>query len=190
MPPLVFTIAGPGTEYGIDPVSLRAVALDPTTMRAIATDLARSSEAAEDAGQAASRKSQAAFMLATAGAAASAECLLRDALRTQASGPVRPLVVSRLRLVQVLQELGRPAEALSEARAALAAVRSTPALAELEDFALHHTGKALLQAGDKAQAIQVLGEALRLRRHKGDELLIRSSEMAISAAMQDGRADP
>ncbi|MDC6169706.1 hypothetical protein [Paucibacter sp. XJ19-41] len=190
MPPLVFTIAGPGTEYGIDPVSLRAVALDPTTMRVIAMDLARCGEEGEDAGDAASKKSMAAFMLATAGAAASAECLLRDALRTQANGPARPLVVSRLRLVQVLQELDRPAEAVSEATAALAAVRSTPALADLEDFALHHTGKALLQAGDKAHALQVLGEALRLRQHKGDELLIRSSEMAISAAMQGRQVDP
>lgn len=187
MSALIFTIAGPGTEYRIDPVSLRAVAVDPTAMQLAATELVRAGEISNDVRDAAAGKSMAAFMLAISGGADSAEALLREVLRVQASGPVRPFVVSRLRLVQVLQELGRVTDAVEEARASLVIVRSEHEVSDLLDFVLHHLGKALLQIGEAEESIRVLSEALRLRRRKGDELLIQSTRMALSLADQAGR---
>lgn len=188
MSTLIFTIAGTGTEYRIDPATLRAVADDPTAMRLAAAGILRAGEIGNDAQDAAAGKSMAAFMLAISGDADSAESLIREALRVQTSGPMRPFVVSRLRLVQILQELGRVTDAVEEAQASLAVVRCEPDVSDLLDFALHHLGKALLEAGEADESIQVFSEALGLRREKGDEQLVRSTQMALDVAVQIRRA--
>ena len=184
--PPVLRIAGPGTEYRIDPVSLRAVAVDSPAMCRLAKGLLDGVQTGRNASEAAAALSTAAFMLLTAGQPESAERLLRDALRTQVHGPPGPYLASRLRLVQVLQELERTSEAVHEARIVLRTVRSSPELLDLLDFALHHLGKALLQAGDTEGATAALSEALFLREAKGDPSLVESTELALRNAVQAG----
>jgi tetratricopeptide (TPR) repeat protein len=184
VPSLVLSVAGPGTEYTIDPVSLRAVAIDLPAMHQQAAELLRSSQMDQDIRDAASKMSMAAFMLATAGQADSAETLLRDAIRVQAVNSARPALVSRLRLVQVLQELDKPEDALAEAKAAHEIASSDESLADLRDFVLHHLGKALLEAGQHMEGVDYLYEALRLRQAKADEQLILSTQMALDVALR------
>jgi tetratricopeptide (TPR) repeat protein len=84
-----------------------------------------------------------------------------------------------------LGESYRCADRLAEAEATLrAAVEVAPP--EVAHFALQHLGKTLLDRGAAAESAAVLEEALRLRRERGDQDLVRSSERALEAARSAG----
>jgi len=177
-------VTGTGSEYRIDPVSLQAVAVDSTAMCRLANELLDNVQTNSENRDAAAAFSTAAFMLLTAGQPESAERLLRTAIRIQMHGPPRPYLASRLRLVQTLQELERASEAVHEAQLVLSEVKSSLESLDLMDFALHHLGKVLLQAGDTVGAIAALSEALSLRKAKRERSLVESTELALKNATQ------
>ena len=53
---------------------------------------------------------------------------------------------------------------------------------ELEDFALQHLGKCLVDAGRAAEGVEQLERALALRLRKGDPALIASTAEALARA--------
>jgi tetratricopeptide (TPR) repeat protein len=50
-----------------------------------------------------------------------------------------------------------------------------------EDFALHHLGRCLVEQGKIAEACACFEQALLLRKSKGDQRLIASSQQALDA---------
>ena len=53
---------------------------------------------------------------------------------------------------------------------------------ELEDFALQHLGKCLVDAGRAPEGVEQLERALALRLRKGDATLIASTAEALARA--------
>ncbi len=123
-------------------------------------------------------RSLAAFMLLCAGLPTDAEVVLREVIAAQiASQDHAGRISSELRLVQVLQRLGFVDEAVC--LAAEVAARQ-PQDSGTRHFALHHLGKALVQAGEYARGRAALSEALALRQALGSSELISSTLEALS----------
>jgi tetratricopeptide (TPR) repeat protein len=89
----------------------------------------------------------------------------------------RARTVASIRLGEALRCADRPEEAERVLREALAGAEPG-----LRDFALQHLGKTLLDAGRRDEAAECLREALTLRREKGDEALVASTEAALRLA--------
>jgi tetratricopeptide (TPR) repeat protein len=107
-----------------------------------------------------------------------AEGLLRQAIREfTAAGEESARTSSELRLVQVLQRLGRVSEAVALARRTLA--RQEPSAAA-RHYALQHLGKAPIQAGAYTDARAALAEALAVRQSLAAQDLVLSTSMALS----------
>lgn len=89
-------------------------------------------------------------------------------------------VTLTLRLATARQHRGEHARAEVMFQGALARTRDPAAqAAELEDFALQHMGKCLVEMGHYAQARDCFEQALRLRLAKGDQGLIASTREAL-----------
>lgn len=58
-----------------------------------------------------------------------------------------------------------------------------------EDFVLQHLGKCVAEVGRWEEAVALFEEALELRKAKGVESLIRSTEKALSAAREKAGAN-
>ena len=93
-------------------------------------------------------------------------------------GDERAAATARIRL----GEAHRCFDRLAEAEACLRIALDGPA--DVQDFALQHLGKTLLDAGRAAEAAQALGAALELRRVKGDPALVASTEEALDLARE------
>jgi tetratricopeptide (TPR) repeat protein len=100
----------------------------------------------------------------------------------EAAGAGRRALVARVRLGEALRCADDPPAAAAELRAAAALARR--AQPELLDFALQHLGKALADAGESAEAVAVLEEALALRQAKGEPELVRSTLLALERARE------
>ncbi|MBA4340535.1 MAG: hypothetical protein C0423_00120 [Methylibium sp.] len=133
---------------------------------------------ASESAEALRAQSMAAFMLLCAGELDKAEAVLRRVIAKQnAIGDAGARSGSELRLVQVLQRLGRVNEAVSLATEVLARQsKDSPR----EHFALHHLGKALMQAGAQGEARVTLSRALTLRLALGNAELIASTRHALA----------
>jgi tetratricopeptide (TPR) repeat protein len=81
-----------------------------------------------------------------------------------------------------LGEAHRCFDRLDEAEACLRVALDGPA--DVQDFALQHLGKTLLDAGRTAEAGQALEAALERRRAKGDPALVASTEQALALARE------
>ncbi|MBD0329460.1 MAG: hypothetical protein ICV64_05080 [Thermoleophilia bacterium] len=103
---------------------------------------------------------------------------LRESRRlAERLGDQRAAVVALARLGEALRCADRSEEAVRTLRRAER--EAAASAAELRHFALQHLGKALLDAGDDAGARACLGEALALRRARGDAELVASTEAAL-----------
>ncbi|MFN5047646.1 tetratricopeptide repeat protein [Roseateles sp.] len=171
-------IAGAGTEYQLCLPHLLPRAMEAEAMLSHARELLARYPEANTSPQSARERSSAAFMLLCVGQEEEAELLLREAIQAQhLFGDTRSLTSSALRLVQVLQQLDRPREAVAVAREALARLDpESPA----RHFALHHLGKALAHCGDANEAQKVLQEARRLREALDAPELLASTKLALA----------
>ena len=148
--PGVLVVGAAGTEYRLAMPHLLPQAIDPSSMLAEARRLLGISTDATASPAAAQSRSRAAFMLLCAGRAAEARVVLLEAIQAQrAFRDEKSLTSSELRLVQVLQQLDRPIEAVALARKTLA---RHDARSDMRHYALHHLGKALLQSGSCVEA--------------------------------------
>jgi len=177
-----FRVEDPGTEYTIDPATLRGTAVHPAAMIAAAESLVARATTSSDPRDPVADVSKAALMFAMAGQLARAGELLPALSNLDPDVDPRHRVAAQLRLVQLLQALGRLAEAVAVAQQALTASRASPSARPLEHLALHHLGKALLDAGDASGARQALARALQLREGLGDAALVQSTRLALSVA--------
>jgi tetratricopeptide (TPR) repeat protein len=180
-------IIGTGaTAYCIDAKTLRASALDPVAMRAYAQQLLAKApaQAQDDAPEAARLYSCIAMYLGLVGDLEDAERLIVHAIALQADGAPVPLLISQIRRAQIVQMLGRPAEASQLLSIAVEQCRAHPELNILLDFALQHLGKVQFDLGRHEQALATFEEALALRESKADAELIASTRLAIQAVKQ------
>jgi tetratricopeptide (TPR) repeat protein len=106
---------------------------------------------------------------------------LTEGLRlARAAGDVRRSVVATIRLGEAYRCRDEYSTAMALFRDAQERTRATAELAELEDFALQHLGKCLLDQDDCAGALPVLERALALRQAKGNPQLVTSTERALA----------
>lgn len=174
---LLLTIAGEGTEYRLCLPHLLPEAIDQAAMLS-AAQAALSQHSASVSAEALRAQSMAAFMLLCAGEPDQAEAVLRRVIAAQdAIGDAGARSGSELRLVQVLQRLGRVNDAVRLATEVLA---RQPSDSPSQHFALHHLGKALMQAGAHGVARATLSKALALRLALGKAELIASTRLALS----------
>jgi len=103
--------------------------------------------------------------------------------RAEASGNRLWIVANRLRLAEALKYDGDLARAEAIFRAVVHEVQN-PALLDYRDFALQHLAKCCLERGKKVEAVTLLEQVLILRRQKGDERLIASTELALTRARE------
>lgn len=106
---------------------------------------------------------------------------LEESLRgAEALGDERARAIALIRLgeAQRCRDELKPAE--NTLRRALSTARARSEAADLVDFALQHLGKCLLDLGRLDEAEAVLEEALVLRKAKGDDELIASTELALA----------
>jgi tetratricopeptide (TPR) repeat protein len=135
----------------------------------------------EDERAAARSSSTAAFMLLCCGHTERAAELLQRIIETQGDlNDDRGRAISELRLVQVLQRLGHVDQAVHLARGVVARTSPHSSIAQLNHFALHHLGKALVQNDALPEARQVLLEALRPREQAEDRSLADSTRVALA----------
>ncbi|QPF71585.1 hypothetical protein G8A07_00700 [Roseateles sp. DAIF2] len=174
---LLLSIAGAGTEYRLCLPHLLPEAIDQAAMLAAAQAVLAQNSKSESA-QALRAQSMATFMLLCAGELDAAEGVLDRVIAAQAAmGDARTRSASELRLVQVLQRLGRVNEAV---RLASEVVAQQSNDSPVRHFALHHLGKALMQAGAHGEARAALVEALALRLALGNAELIASTRQALT----------
>ncbi|MBT9457003.1 MAG: hypothetical protein IV097_10325 [Burkholderiaceae bacterium] len=173
----LLTIAGAGTEYRLCLPHLLPEAINQAAMLAAAQAAFAQGSVSEPA-EALRSQSVAAFMLLCAGEPDEAEVVLHGVIAAQtATGSAGARSASELRLVQVFQRLGRVNEAVSLA---------TEVVARQSDdspghhFALHHLGKALIQAGEHGKARVSLSKALAFRLALGNSGLIESTRQALA----------
>lgn len=178
LPDLLFTIAGAGTEYRLALPHLLPEAIDPAAMLAAARQTAFARDAASASAETLRAQSMAAFMLLCADKPEEAETVLRKVIAAQAAiGDAGARGASELRLVQVLQRLGRVNEAV---RLATEVVARQSNGSPGQHFALHHLGKALMQAGAHGEARAALSKALALRLTLGNAELLASTRQALA----------
>jgi tetratricopeptide (TPR) repeat protein len=179
---------GAGTQYAIDPDTLRAVALDPAAMLQHADELLAHTETTANQTVAARARSSAAIWFAIAGDVdqAHAQALLALSFqRTQHSLP--DITVTEIRFAQILQLRGKLDAADALLTQAVARCRTNSAVANSLDFALQHLGKVQFERRQSAQALQTFGEALVLREAKDEADLIESTRLAIEAVRRHMR---
>lgn len=177
LPDLLFTIAGAGTEYRLCLPHLLPAAMDPAAMLA-AAHIALAQDVDAEPAEMLAAQSRAAFMLLCAGQPEAAQTILRRVIAAQtARGDAGQRYASELRLVQVLQQLGRTDEAVQLANEV---AQRQSKCATGQHFALHHLGKALLQAGAHGEARAALSQALALRLALGKAELIASTRQALA----------
>jgi tetratricopeptide (TPR) repeat protein len=176
----------PGSEYTIDPVSLRAKPVDPVAMEHCAHQLQDQAQQLADPIEGARRASYAGLLFALLGDCKSAKELIEFALARQ-SGAKRLVdrTVTEIRLAQLAQFAGQLVEAQALLDPIIARCRSDPALESLLDFALQHQGKVLFDQGLFATALDCFNEALELRRIKQLPDLIASTELAIATTTRE-----
>jgi tetratricopeptide (TPR) repeat protein len=97
----------------------------------------------------------------------------------RAAGDRRTVTATLIRLGEACRCADDGAEAEAVLREAL--VLAPP---ELQDFALQHMGKTLLDQGRADEAVHCLEEALSLRRAAGEPALVASTERALAAARE------
>lgn len=99
-------------------------------------------------------------------------------------GDERAYLANLIRLGETrkFQERHGEAEQLFRAALDLSTNPAAPHLRVLEDFALQHLGKCLIEQGRGAEAVPLLVQALDIRRAKADESLIASTEAALRFA--------
>jgi tetratricopeptide (TPR) repeat protein len=91
--------------------------------------------------------------------------------------------------IKALIRIGETHRCRNEYEQGIAILREAAALArveapELEDFALQHLGKCLVDAGRAPEGVEQLERALALRLGKGDPALIASTSEALARAGQ------
>jgi tetratricopeptide (TPR) repeat protein len=119
-----------------------------------------------------------------------AERDLGEALElAQASGDPAQAVGEMIRLAELERCRDDFTRSETMLRVALAVIRKGGD-ARLEDFALQHLGKTLIDADRAGEAIVVLERALNLRQAKGDQSLIASTEEALARARRVAPDDP
>ena len=177
----VVTIAGEGTEYRLCLPNLLPEAVDqPAMLSAAQTALAQ--HTVSESAEALRAQSMAAFMLLCAGEPDEAESVLRRVIAAQdGKGDAAARTGSELRLVQVLQRQGRVNEAVRLATEVLARQSQD---SPRQHFALHHLGKALMQAGANGEARVNLSRALDMRLTLGNAQLIASTRQALALLHQ------
>lgn len=99
-------------------------------------------------------------------------------------GDDRLILVNRIRLAQVYQWEQRYdlSEALFEA--VLNQCRNTPTLESYLDFAYQHIGKCRFDQAQYEAAKNYFEQALELRKRKGDQSLIDSTQFALNIVQQ------
>jgi len=102
--------------------------------------------------------------------------------RSRAAGNRNAEVANLIRLGEAHKYRDEHETAESLFREALAMTSAADA-DPLHDFALQHLGKCLLEQGRYDEALQHLEQALELRRAKGNQQLIESTEAAIALAL-------
>jgi tetratricopeptide (TPR) repeat protein len=123
------------------------------------------------------------------GQADEAIALLTDGLKLALStDDARRSVVATIRLGEAYRCRGEYSTAETLFREALARTQTAPEFAWLEDFALQHLGKCLLDQADFVAAVQCLERALALRQAKADQQLVASTERALAKARQHAAA--
>lgn len=111
-----------------------------------------------------------------------AVALLTEAVeRAEADGNRRLIVANRLRLAEALKYDGDLGKAEAIFRVVLHEAQD-PTLLDYRDFALQHLAKCCLELGKAVEAVTLLEQALILRRQKGDQRLIASTELALRHA--------
>jgi tetratricopeptide (TPR) repeat protein len=109
--------------------------------------------------------------------------VLSEAIRgADRVGAVRLSVRLRIRLAHAHQWAGTFDKSNQVFEQLLVATAEDPTLADLRDFVHQHHGKNLADQCRTGEAVAHLEEALRLRREKGDEALIASTELALAEA--------
>jgi hypothetical protein len=178
----------PGSEYLIDPVSLRAKPVDPMAMENCARRLQDEAQQLPDSVEGARRASYAALLFTLLGEHESARQLIDFALARQSGVErLRDRTVTEIRLAQLAQFGDRLAEAHALLETIIARCRSDRALESLLDFALQHQGKVLFDQGSFAAALGCFNEARELRRIKQQPELIASTELAIATTTRNLR---
>jgi tetratricopeptide (TPR) repeat protein len=118
-----------------------------------------------------------------------AERLLNYALKLSIQQKdVRAIAANTIRYAHVLQWRRDFARSSALFQEALALAKSSPAAADLVDFAYQHLGKNALDQEQWAEAAGFFEQALALRRDRGEAGLIASSERALAYAR--ARLDP
>lgn len=115
------------------------------------------------------------------GRAEEAVALLTETVeRTEGSGNRRSSLANRLRLAEARKYHGD----LNGAETLFRHLQDAqdPDLVQYRDFALQHFAKCCLEMGNVTVATMLLEQALTIRRQKGDERLIASTELALRHA--------
>lgn len=169
------------TEYLLVEPWLLPQAVSPQLMQA-AIDLRLATLPDEtDERVVARSRSQIGFMLTCLNRANEAIQLLKECAHAQQSlEDFRGLVATELRMAQALQACNQVTAAVEVGQAALARSHADPALVDLQHFAHHHLGKAMMHAGLHDQARQHLSAALDLRQKSSDGELVSSTQAALS----------
>ena len=111
-----------------------------------------------------------------------AEELARAGLAVAERGTARQRLTARVRLGEVLRCAARYDEAIPELQAAFGEIVDTET-ETYRDFILQHLGKTYLNMNRRDDAFMALREALRIRKRKGDEALVASTEEALQFAV-------
>ncbi|HEX5165225.1 MAG TPA: tetratricopeptide repeat protein [Thermomicrobiales bacterium] len=98
--------------------------------------------------------------------------------RARASGNSNAIVANLIRLGEAHTYRDEPAVAEPLLREALA-LSSQGDSGPLQDYALQHLGKLLLETGSYDESITYLEQALALRQAKGNQPLIESTQQAL-----------
>ena len=134
--------------------------------------------------------SSAAILFAMVGELDRAERLLAFALHRQPLNlQSKARTVTEIRWAQVHQLKERRGDALALLQCVVERCRADEQLRPLLDFALQHLGKLQFELQDFANALISLGEALTLRRHKGEQSLVDSTLLAIEVVSRTQALD-
>jgi len=187
---VIHSIGTPGTEYVIDPDTLRGKPVDASAMAAYATRREHEVFSMADTGKATVIASETAMLFVMLGELDRAQRLIDFALERQAPEvDPRARAITEIRAGQVLQTQRCLIDAREHMQAVVQRCRDDVALATLLDFALQHLGKIRFDEGAYAEAQACLGEALALRERKGNPELIASTRQAINAVYRRCCAD-
>lgn len=97
-----------------------------------------------------------------------------------AIGHIRFSTQNRIKLAHVYQWQQRYAESETVFEDAIATCQHEPEVANFLDFAYQHFGKCKFDQQRYTEALELFEQALELRRRKGDQELIDSTELALS----------